>query len=173
MAYFAKLGENNIIEKVEAVANDIATTEEIGQNFLNHIYKTNDVWKKTSYNTRGGVHYVNNTDTQSEDQSQAFRKNFAGIGFTYDESRDAFIPPKPYASWVLDETTCLWESPVAYPSIVDDEQNPPEWNYIIEWNDSKYQADNTKGWQAFKSNDELVADERIIYDWNGTSWVQS
>jgi hypothetical protein len=75
--------------------------------------RTGDVYKQTSYNTHGGVHY---TDGQpSEDQSKALRFNYAGIGFTYDADRDAFIPPKPYDSWVLGEDTCLWVAPVAYP----------------------------------------------------------
>tara|TARA_R100000951_G_C2614241_1_gene172216 strand:- start:424 stop:771 length:348 start_codon:yes stop_codon:yes gene_type:complete len=64
------------------------------------------VCKRTSYNTRGGVH---------SGDGVAFRKNYAGIGYTYDETRDAFIPPKPFDSWTLNETSCLWEAPVAYP----------------------------------------------------------
>jgi hypothetical protein len=97
MAHFAKLGVGNIVERVEVVSNDIATTEQAGADFLNNIYKTRDVWKQTSYNNN-------------------IRKNYAGIGYIYDEDRDAFIPPKPFNSWVLNETTCLWESPVAYPN---------------------------------------------------------
>jgi hypothetical protein len=97
MAHFAKLGTGNIVERVEVVSNDIATTEQAGIDFLNNLYKTRDVWKQTSYN--GNI-----------------RKNFAGIGFTYDQARDAFIPPKPFNSWTLNEDTCLWEAPVAYPN---------------------------------------------------------
>jgi hypothetical protein len=97
MAHFAKLGKGNIVERVEVVSNDIATTEQAGADFLNNLYKTRDVWKQTSYN--GNI-----------------RKNFAGIGFTYDQARDAFIPPKPFNSWTLNEDTCLWEAPVAYPN---------------------------------------------------------
>jgi hypothetical protein len=97
MAHFAKLGTGNIVERVEVVSNDIATTEQAGVDFLNNLYKTRDVWKQTSYN--GNI-----------------RKNFAGIGFTYDQARDAFIPPKPFNSWTLNEDTCLWEAPVAYPN---------------------------------------------------------
>ena len=96
MAHFAKLGVGNLIEQVIVVSNDIATTEQAGIDFINNLYKTRDVWKQTSYN--GNI-----------------RKNFAGIGYTYDQTRDAFIPPKPFNSWVLNETTCLWEAPVAYP----------------------------------------------------------
>jgi len=97
MAHFAKLGTGNIIERVEVVSNDIATTEQAGVEFLQNLYKDRAVWKQTSYNAN-------------------IRKNFAGVGFKYDQTRDAFIPPKPYPSWTLNETTCLWESPVAYPT---------------------------------------------------------
>ena len=96
MAHFAKLGVGNIIERVEVVSNDIATTEQAGVDFLNNLYNTRDVWKQTSYN--GNI-----------------RKNFAGIGYKYDQTRDAFIAPKPFNSWILNETTCQWEAPVAYP----------------------------------------------------------
>ena len=97
MAHFAKLGTGNIVEKVEVVSNDIATSEQVGVDFLNNLYGTRDVWKQTSYNG-------------------TIRKNFAGIGYSYDQTRDAFIPPKPYNSWTLNETTCLWECPVAHPN---------------------------------------------------------
>ncbi len=70
--------------------------------------------KRTSYNTRGGIHYTDGEP--SADQTKALRMNYAGIGFTYDEDRDAFISPKPYDSWVLDETTCLWVAPIDYPA---------------------------------------------------------
>lgn len=105
MAHFAKLGTGNIIETVEVVSNDIALTEQAGVDFLNNLYNTRDVWKQTSYN-------------------ENIRKNFAGIGFQYDQTRDAFIPPKPYNSWILNETTCRWEAPVAYP----DDDNRYTWN---------------------------------------------
>lgn len=81
-------------------------------------------WIQTSYNTRGGVHYNPETGEPSADQSKALRKNYAGIGFTYDKQKDAFIPPKPYASWVLDDETGLWNAPVAKPA------NDPD-NFII------------------------------------------
>ena len=107
MAHFAKLGTGNIVEKVEVVSNDIATDEQTGVDFLNDLYKTRDVWKQTSYNTKGGVHLLGGTP---------FRKNYAGVGYTYNQTKDAFIPPKPFDSWILNETTCLWEAPVDYPS---------------------------------------------------------
>jgi hypothetical protein len=115
MAHFAKLKVGNIVERVEKVSNDIATTEQAGLEFLQNLHKTSDMFIQTSYNTRGGVHKLGGTP---------FRKNFAGIGFKYDQTRDAFIPPKPYASWILNEETCRWEAPVALP----DTENIYNWN---------------------------------------------
>lgn len=109
MAHFAKLGINNVVTFVT-----VGRDEDDGKE-AELTARTGDVYKQTSYNTRGGVHYQAD-GTPSVDQSKAFRKNFAGIGFTYDESRDAFISPKPYASWVLNEQTCCWNAPVAYPN---------------------------------------------------------
>ena len=111
MAHFAKLGTGNIITTVEVVSNNIATTEQAGVDFLNNLYNTRDVWKQTSYNTIGGVHKLGGTP---------FRKNHAGVGYTYDQTRDAFIAPKPFNSWTLNETTCLWEAPTAYPTDGED-----------------------------------------------------
>ena len=107
MAHFAKIGTGSKVERVEVVSNDIATTEQAGVDFLNTLYGTRDVWVQTSYNTRGGVHKNGGTP---------LRKNYAGIGFTYSSTLDAFIPPRPYPSWTLNETTCQWEPPVAYPT---------------------------------------------------------
>ena len=101
MAHFAKLGTGNIITTVEVVHNDIATTEKAGVDFLNNLHGSRDVWKQTSYNG-------------------TIRKNYAGVGYTYDETRDAFIAPKPYNSWILNETTCLWEAPTTYPTDGED-----------------------------------------------------
>ena len=107
MAHFAKLDENNIVTQVIVVSNEIATSENAGVTFINNLYKTSDTWKQTSYNTVKNTHSLGGTP---------FRKNYACVGYTYDASKDAFIPPKPFNSWVLDETTCWWEAPVAYPS---------------------------------------------------------
>jgi hypothetical protein len=107
MAHFAKLGIGNKVLKVEVVSNDVATTEQAGIDFLNNIYKTNDVWVQTSYNTIGGTHILDGTP---------FRKNYAGVGYKYNQVKDAFIAPKSYTSWTLNETTCQWEAPVAYPT---------------------------------------------------------
>ena len=107
MAHFAKLGVGNIVERVEVVSDDIATTEQAGVEFLQNLYKDRAVWKQTSYNTIGGQHLTGGTP---------FRKNYPGQGFKYDQTKDAFIPPKPYPSWTLNETTCLWEAPVIKPN---------------------------------------------------------
>jgi hypothetical protein len=115
MASFAKIGSENIVEQVVSVSNEVATTEQAGVEFLQNLYNDTATWKQTSYNTYGGVHSLDGTP---------FRKNFAGVGYTYDETKNAFIAPKPYASWVLDDDTCLWEAPVAYP----DDDKEYEWN---------------------------------------------
>ena len=104
MAHFAKVN-NGIVEQV------IVAEPEFFDTFVD---SSPGQWIQTSYNTHGGVHY---TDGQpSADQSKALRKNYAGIGYSYDATRDAFIPPRPYASWILDEQTCTWSSPIPYPT---------------------------------------------------------
>jgi len=108
MSHFAKI-ENGVVTFVT-----VGRQEDDGRE-LQLCERTGDTYRQTSYNTRGGVHY-NQQGEPSADQSKALRKNYAGIGYTFDEVRDAFIPPKPYESWVLNEDTCLWDSPVPYPS---------------------------------------------------------
>jgi hypothetical protein len=99
MAHFAKLDAKN-----EVVFVTVGRDDEVEGELT---MRTGAVYKQTSYNTRGGVHLLGGTP---------LRKNYAGIGYTYDAQRDAFIPPKPFPSWVLNETTCLWDAPVAYPT---------------------------------------------------------
>jgi len=103
MANYAKINQGKVVKVIVAEASF----------FDNFVDDSPGTWIKTSYNTHGGVHYTNGI--ASADQSKALRKNYAGIGYSYDEGRDAFIPPKFYASWVLNETSCLWEAPVSYP----------------------------------------------------------
>ena len=105
MSHYAQLDENNMIVFVIAAKSDHKEDE--------FTESTGNVWKQTSYNTSGGVHYTDGEP--SADQSKALRFNYAGIGHTYDADRDAFIPPQPYPSWVLDEDTCLWQPPLPYP----------------------------------------------------------
>jgi len=111
MAHYAVLDENNIVVDVKTAGHESDWDGEIGW-----FQELGIVHKRTSYNTRGGIHYNPITNQPSEDQSKAFRKNYAGIGYTYDEQRDAFIPPKPYPSWILNEDTCLYEAPIPYPN---------------------------------------------------------
>jgi hypothetical protein len=128
MAHFAKLDENNIVTFVT-----VGRQEDDGQEAVLSS-RTGDVYKQTSYNTRGGVHYTDGVP--SEDQTKAFRKNYAGLGYTYDAGRDAFIPPKPYASWLLNEDTCLWDAPVAMPEDAGTGEPPKRYTWdedTISW----------------------------------------
>ena len=122
MAHFAILDESNIVTRVEVINNavvldgDDVEQEQLGINFLISLYGAGN-YKQTSYN--GNI-----------------RKNYAGIGYTYDSGRNAFIPPKPYPSWTLVEDTCRWTAPVEEP---DDDK-------VYDWNEDVYQADNNNGW---------------------------
>jgi hypothetical protein len=117
MAHFAKLDSSNTVIFVT-----VGRQEDDGKE-AELTARTGDVYKQTSYNTRGGVHYQAD-GTPSTDQSKAFRKNYAGLGYTYDPGRDAFIPPKPYNSWLLNEQSCLWEPSVPYPTDIGTPENP-------------------------------------------------
>ena len=137
MAHFAKLDENNVVIFVT-----VGRQEDDGKE-AELTARTGDVYKQTSYNTRGGVHYQAD-NTPSADQSKAFRKNYAGLGYTYDAGRDAFIPPKPYASWLLNEDTCLWKSPIPYPTDVGTPENPKLYRWdeeTISWVEVKRETD--------------------------------
>ena len=120
MASFAKIGLNNKVIEVLSVNNEVLKDsngierEDIGIDFLTKLTGY-PIWKQTSYNTHGGVHDFGGTP---------LRKNHAGIGYTYDEDRDAFIPKKPFNSWILNENTCLWESLIPYPQ----DNNKYKWN---------------------------------------------
>jgi len=104
MSHFAKV-ENGIVTQVIVAEQDVIDSGIFGNG-----------WVQTSYNTRGGVHYNPDTNEPSADQSKALRKNYAAVGYSYDPIRDAFIPPKPYPSSILNEDTCLWEYPVPCPT---------------------------------------------------------
>ena len=112
MAHYAQLDSENVVVNVFVGRDDVV---EGIDDWEQYYAPAGFTVKQTSYNTRGGVHYNPETGEPSEDQSKALRFNYAGIGFTYDEERDAFIPPKPFDSWVLNEETCLWEAPLPYP----------------------------------------------------------
>lgn len=114
MGYYAKVN-NGIVEQVIRADADFFDT---------FVDSSAGEWVKTSFNTKGGVHYIPDTDTPSDTQDKALRKNFAGVGYIYDAQLDAFYSPQPFASWTLNKTTCLWEPPVAYP----DDDNTYIWN---------------------------------------------
>jgi len=149
MAHFAELDNNNIVLRVVVVGNDIAAgSGTLGDNDMHadgETWCTNffsgGTWKQTSYNNN-------------------FRKQYAGVGYTYDSSKNKFISPQPHNSWALDVNDD-WQAPITYPTIED--------SYIISWNETKYNADNTQGWEATKSNDESETPTK--YNWNGSAWV--
>ena len=120
MSHFAKI-ENNLVTTVIVAEQDFIDTQK-------------GTWVQTSYNTRDGVHYGQDGNP---DGGVALRKNYASMGMIYDSVKDAFYGPKPYASWTLDNTTCIWEAPLAYP---EDDDKP---HY---WDEDLYQANNSLGW---------------------------
>ena len=115
MAHYAYIDDNNLVTSVIVGPDEGSEPEGVESWEQYFSAKGKGQALRTSYNTRGGVHYNPETGEPSEGQTQALRFNYAGIGFTYDEERDAFIPPQPYASWVLDDYTCLWVPPLPYP----------------------------------------------------------
>jgi hypothetical protein len=118
MAHFAQV--------INGIVQEVIVAE---QDYIDSLPDAN-LWLQTSYNTRGGIHYEPNSSIPSPDQSKAVRKNYASVGFTYDTNRNAFIPPQPYPSWLLDEFSCLWNAPVPYP--IDGKRY--EWDEtIINW----------------------------------------
>ncbi len=106
MGHYAKVFDG-IVQEVLVASKDFIDSGVVGNP---------ELWVKTSYNTRGGIYYEPNSNVVAADQSKALRKNFAGIGFTYDAVRDAFIPPKPFPSWVFNEETCMWDAPYLMPN---------------------------------------------------------
>jgi len=131
MGHYAKVKDGVVTQVIVAEADffDTFVDNEPGE------------WIQTSYNTRGGQHY--DPETGEVDDGTPLRKNYAGVGFTYDRDRDAFIPPQPYASWTLDEDTCLWNPPYSMPELT--EQEVSDGKYYI-WDEATHQADNTQGW---------------------------
>ena len=127
MAHFAKVVGGTVQEVIVA-----------DQEFINSgLAGEPTQWVQTSYNTRGGKHYEPNSNTESADQSKALRKNYASVGDIYDSTRDAFYKPQPYSSWVLNETSCIWEAPVAYPTTLTyTDSNNNTVNYTIEWDET-------------------------------------
>ena len=168
MAHFAELESktdptgftsdtHQVVKRVVVVGNDIpangGTLEDNdmhvdGETWCANFFKGGS-WKQTSYNNN-------------------FRKQYAGIGYVYNASKDKFLTPQPYESWALDGDD-NWQAPITYPSVTDDGEDTPSWTYFIVWNETKYKADNNTGWEATKSND--TSETPTKYDWNGTAWV--
>ena len=157
MAHFAELktkldptgftsDAHQVVERVVVVSNDEVPSDMHvdGETWCINFFK-GGIWKQTSYNNN-------------------FRKQYAGIGMIYDPVKDKFLSQQPHASWSLDSSDD-WQAPITYPTVTEE----GDVIYIISWNETKYNADNTKGWEAKKSNDE--SETPTVYDWNGTAWV--
>ena len=157
MAHFAELESKTdptgftsdthlIVKRVVVVANDEVPSDEHvdGETWCVNFFG-GGTWKQTSYNHN-------------------FRKQYAGIGYRYDASKNKFIVPQPFESWSLDSSDD-WQAPITYPSVT----SGSGFTYIIRWNETKYKADNNTGWEATKSNDD--AETKTVYNWNGSAWV--
>ena len=157
MAHFAELkamtdptgftsDSHQVVQRVVVVGNDCVPSDMHvdGETWCINFFK-GGIWKQTSYNHN-------------------FRKQYAGIGMVYDPVKDKFLSPQPFASWSLDSNDD-WQAPITYPSIIEE----GDVRYFINWNEDKYNADNTTGWEATKSNDESETPTK--YNWNGTAWV--
>jgi len=157
MAHFAELktkvdptgfttDTHQVVERVVVVGNDCVPSDmhADGETWCINFFN-GGIWKQTSYNNN-------------------FRKMYAGIGMIYDPVKDKFLAQQPHASWSLDSSDD-WQAPITYPTVTEE----GDVRYIISWNDTKYQADNTQGWEATKSNDESETPTK--YNWNGSAWV--
>jgi len=156
MAHFAKLDENNNVLAVHVVNNDVITIdgielEQIGVEFLTNLHG-HTLWKQTSYNA-------------------TIRKNYAGIGYYYDSIRDAFIPSKPYPSWILNEDTCLWESPIPYPNTTNIPIQYRMYNIYI-WNETNYYWELKKPYNSWTLHEDSYYISPIPYpnDGNHYNW---
>ena len=170
MAHFAKLGVNGKVIAVHGLDNDQMLNasnvedETVGQQRLQEIHGwPAAMWIQTSYNTRGNKYY--NADGSEGDQSKKFRGNYAGIGSIWDEDNQLFFSPKPHASWSKNNSTASWVAPITYPSVSTYTSGEDTLNWLINWNETGYQADNTKGWEGLKAGSDTV------HDWNGSAWV--
>mgnify|MGYP003137035043 CR=1 FL=1 len=169
MAHFAKLTENNQVLGVEVVDNSILQDEsgneieQYGIDFLVSIHGW-PYWKQTSYNTRNNIYYVDGTNEISPDQSKAFRKNFASVGDIYLSEKDAFVELKPYDSFILNETSWIWQAPVDFPTIETYTVEGEEKTYAIYWHEP------TLRWKA-----EDMETPQKFFDWNADTlaWVQT
>jgi hypothetical protein len=139
MAHFAKINPAGVVEQVIVAEQDFIDSGAVGDPSM---------WVQTSYNTHGGVHY--SPETGEPDDGVPLRKNYAGVGFTYDADIDAFVPPQPYDSWVLNEETCLWDAPQPMPEIPLDEFG--EASGFYDWDEERYISNGT-GWRFVEFED--------------------
>ena len=157
MAHFAELESKTdptgftsdthlVVKRVVVVGNDCVPSDmhADGETWCSNFFKGGS-WKQTSYNNN-------------------FRKQYAGKGYVYNSSKNKFLSPQPFKSWSLDSSDD-WKAPITYPSTT----SGSGFFYKISWNDTKYQADNTKGWEATKSN--ATSETPTKYNWNGSAWV--
>jgi hypothetical protein len=174
MAHYALLNDENIVVFV-TVARDEDEHRE-----LEISAETGQKYRRTSYNTRGGVHYQPDNNTPSENQNKAFRKNYAGLGYSYDDQRDAFIPPKPYPSWILDEFSCLWNSPIPYPDMANIPEPYKIYNRCF-WNEDIINWELQKPFNSWLLNQDNYYvsptpypsdDKQYYWDEETASWVE-
>ena len=163
MAHFAKLGANGKVIQVLTLNNsdmlnaDGVEDESVGQQYLEtHNNWPAQMWIQTSYNTQSNQHSGGGTP---------LRGNYAGIGYTWDEDNQIFWAPQPYASWTKNNSTAEWVAPITYPSVTTYTSGSDTFNWLINWNETGYQADNSKGWEGLKAGSDT------IHDWNGSAWV--
>ena len=173
MAHFAKLGVNGKVIAVHVLDNkdmlnaDNQEDESVGQQRLQEIHGwPAQMWIQTSYNTRGGKHYDADGNLSS-DQSKAFRGNYAGVGYSWDEDNQLFFGPQPYTSWSKNTSTAGWDAPITYPTVETyTETDSSTQRYSIYWDEAAYQANNAKGWEATRP---ASSDVDKVYEWNSSS----
>lgn len=163
MGHYALLNNNNFVDQVITGGgnSDDIMFETLYGDFHNCIAK------RTSYNTRGGIHYTNGQPSQ--DQSKAFRKNYAGIGYYYDNIKDAFIPPKSYPSWILDEFSCLWNPPISYPDTTNILE-PYIWYNIYYWDEETLNWKLNKPFDSWSLNPDNYYVSPISYPNDGNNY---
>ena len=166
MAHFAELESKTdptgftsdthlVVKQITVVANDVSTAA--GPLGENDKHVDGETWCKNFFNKP-------DTNFKQTSRTHNFRKQYAGIGHIYNASKDKFLLSQPFASWSLNGDDD-WAAPITDPSVT----SGSGFTYFISWNETKYNADNTKGWEATKSND--TAETPTVYDWNGTAWV--
>lgn len=156
MAHFAEIDLNNKVIRVLKISN---SEEHRGQEFLSQDLNLGGVWLQTSYNTKQGIHVLGGTP---------FRKNFAGIGYSYDTIRDAFIPPKFYPSWVLNEDKCIWEPPFFPPN----DGKKYIWNEsIVDWTPFPENPSGPFAWSEINYSWVFKPQDGRNYKWNKTTYT--